>query len=95
MPIANRLFMGEIPIADVEKLPEGIAAFAKNTKLQRGVLEAWREPAFVMRPTKPGIKKTIYRFGESSTTDTDFWFTWTTDVDVIRGGIAGDASERP
>lgn len=94
MPFANRMFLGEIPLLDAEKLPEGIATVAKNAKLQRGTLEPWRAAAFVHRPTKAGVKKTIYRFGESSTTDTNFWFSWITDVDVIRSGIKGDTSER-
>lgn len=94
MPISNRTFLGEVPIADSEKLPEGCGTLALNAKLQRGTLEPWRAPLQVTTLTKPGTKKAIYRFGESSTTDTQFWFSWITDVDVIRAGIAGDTSER-
>lgn len=44
--------------------------------------------------TKLGTKKTIYRFGQDRPTDSDYWFHWTTDVNVVRGSIASDVSER-
>jgi hypothetical protein len=43
--------------------------------------------------TKVGTPQTIYRFGQSAPSDTDYWFHWTTDVDVARSQIAGDTSE--
>lgn len=43
--------------------------------------------------TKVGTPLTIYRFGQDTVSDTQYWFHWTTDVDVCRSQIAGDTSE--
>lgn len=43
--------------------------------------------------TKVGVPQTIYRFGQSTPSDSEYWFHWTTDVDVARSQIAGDTSE--
>lgn len=43
--------------------------------------------------TKTGTPKTIYRFGQDLISDANYWFHWTTDVDVARSQIAGDTSE--
>lgn len=42
---------------------------------------------------KAGIKKSIYRFGKDRGED-EYWFHWTTDVNVVRGSINDDTSER-
>jgi hypothetical protein len=49
--------------------------------------------ATVATLTKTGTPKTIYRFGQDLISDANYWFHWTTDVDVARGQIAGDTSE--
>lgn len=88
-----RQFQGAIPIANPQLLPEGAALVARNTRLNHGDLRPWREPALTVRPTKPGIHQTIYRFGEEQG-ETQYWMTWTTDVDVARLPIDGDVAER-
>lgn len=94
MPISERLFLGEVPQRDPELLSGGLSVVSQNTKLQRGSLQPWRSPSFVATPTKAGVKKTIYRFDQASPTDTQFWFTWTTDVDCVKAPIAEDTTER-
>lgn len=42
---------------------------------------------------KPGVKKSIYRFGVDREED-EYWFHWTTDVNVVRGSINDDTTER-
>jgi len=42
---------------------------------------------------KVGTPATIYRFGQDTISDTQYWFHWLTDVDVARSQIAGDTSE--
>jgi hypothetical protein len=42
---------------------------------------------------KPGVKKSIYRFGVDRDED-EYWFHWTTDVNVVRGSINDDTTER-
>lgn len=43
--------------------------------------------------SKVGTPKTIYRFGQDVISDVNYWFHWTSDVDVARSQIAGDTSE--
>lgn len=43
--------------------------------------------------TKSGEPLTVYRFGQDTVADDKYWFHWTSDVDVCRSQIAGDASE--
>jgi hypothetical protein len=43
--------------------------------------------------TKVGTPLTIYRYGQSVISDSEYWFHWLTDVDVCRSQIAGDVSE--
>lgn len=88
-----RQFQGMIPIANPQLLPEGTAVSARNTRLTHGDLRPWNAPAFVMHPAKPGIHKSIYRFGEAQG-ETEYWMTWTTDVDAARLPIDGDVAER-
>lgn len=92
--ISVRLFMGEVPLVSRQLLKDGMAVTARNVNLERGNLAAWGLPAKITTPTKTGVKKTIYRFGQSSTNEADYWFTWTTDVDVVRAPIHSDTTER-
>lgn len=93
-PEIIRQFLGELPIIESQLLPIGAASKAINTKLTSGVIEPWRSPSLTVVPSKAGLKKTIYRFGEATGNDTQYWFTFTTDVDIIRAAIDGDVSER-
>lgn len=43
--------------------------------------------------SKTGTPQTIYRFGQDIISDDKYWFSWSTDIDVCRGQIAGDQSE--
>jgi hypothetical protein len=49
--------------------------------------------AAVATLTKTGVPLTIYRFGQDSVSDSNYWFHWTSDVDVCRSQVAGDTSE--
>jgi hypothetical protein len=42
---------------------------------------------------KVGTPQTIYRYGQDTVSDTQYWFHFTSDVDVARSQIAGDTSE--
>ena len=67
---------------------------AVNTKLLSGELEAFHDLSSIVTPSKAGTKKTIYRFGQDVTNEAQYWFHWTSDIDVVRGPINGDTSER-
>lgn len=43
--------------------------------------------------TRTGTPQTIYRFGKDLDSDTQYWFSWNSDVNVCRGQVAGDTSE--
>lgn len=87
-------FAGEIPRVEPHLLPDQAAQLAQNTKLWTGGLEPLKSPAYVADLAKAGVKKTIYRYGQSVDSDTQYWFHWTTDVDVCRGPLADDTQER-
>lgn len=80
-------FRGEVPLLEPHLLPDNAAQVAQNCRLKSGSVRPLRQTTFVATPSKVGTKKTIYRFGGQ------YWFHWLTDVDVLRGPIAGDAAE--
>lgn len=92
--IGLRVFSGAVLAANPEIIDAKIAQKAVNTKLIYGDLRPWKQPLDIVTPTKPGTKKTIYRFGENETSETNHWFTWTTDVDVVRAPLDNDTTER-
>lgn len=92
--IPLRVFSGVIQAANPELLDAKIAQKAVNTKLIYGDLRPWKSPLEILTPTKPGTQLSIYRFGENEIVDTNYWFTWPTDVDVVRAPIDNDVSER-
>ena len=95
MKIQLSQFRGLIPKLEPILLPEFNGADAVNTKLWTGALDSFREGTTVDTPTKTGTIKTIYRFGATSGDDlSGAAFHWTTDVDVVRGPVAGDTTER-
>jgi len=87
-------FLGEIPRLEPHLLPHGNALIALNTKLWTGALTPLRQPAFVAALAKPGEKQTIYRYGQGIDSDTQWWFHWPIDVDVVRGPTTEDTQER-
>lgn len=69
------------------------AQVASNTRLWTGALE----PLPAKATTKTGVNtqtETIYRFGQDTPGDSNYWFTWNTPVQVVKGPIAGDTTER-
>ena len=86
-------FGGLIPKANPLALPSGSAQVADNCRTSSGVLESFRNPLQVYDPTTANIK-TIYRFGQTTNSDTDYWLTFTNVVDVVKGAIANDTEER-
>ncbi|CAB5220320.1 hypothetical protein UFOVP236_27 [uncultured Caudovirales phage] len=92
--IPFRVFSGVIQAANPELLQPNQAQKAVNTKLIYGDLRPWKQPLDIVTPTKSGVKKTIYRFGENETSESNYWFTWNTDVDVVRAPLDNDITER-
>ncbi len=86
-------FAGLAPRVDPRNLPPNAAQVATNTKLWRGVLQPFRNYSSIVALNRTGTIQTIYRFG-SNLGETQYWFSFTTDVNVVRGPVAGDTTER-
>ncbi len=92
--ISIALFGGVAPAVAPRELPPYGAQIALNAKLWKGDLRPWRAPLSIVTPSKAGTKQSIYRFGQDVTNEAQYWFHWLTDVNVARGPVAGDTSER-
>lgn len=87
-------FGGQIPRLSAALIPDQAAQVARNCALWDNDLRALKAPADVVTPTALGSAiQSIYRIGQSLG-ETQYWMAWTGDVDVVRGMIAGDTSER-
>lgn len=87
-------FEGLAPKVEPHLLPPSRAQKAKNCDLQSGSIVPWKSPSSVWTTTKSGTIKSLYLFGADNGLTNNQWFHWATDVDVVRGPIAGDVTER-
>lgn len=90
-----RNFSGVAPKIEPELLADTHAQTALNVNLERMSLRPL-EDAGTLAVTlgKTGTIKSIYRFGQALTDETQHWFHWTAEVDVVRGPIPTDTTER-
>lgn len=87
-------FGGISPKVPPRYLQDAQAQVALNTDVFQGSLKPLSAlGSTVATLTKVGTPLTIYRFGQNTVSDSQYWFHWTTDVDVCRSQIAGDVSE--
>jgi hypothetical protein len=95
MPVINiRSFGGIAPAVPPRYLQDSQAQVALNCPVFRGSLQPLKDVgASILTLAKTGVPQTIYRFGQDTVSDSQYWFHWTTDVDVCRSQIAGDTSE--
>jgi len=88
-------FGGMLPILDKKNLPEKNAVSAENVKIESGALEPIRTFLGYASTLKTGTIKTIYRFGTvSGSPNAGVVFYWNEVVDIVRGLIDGDTTER-
>lgn len=92
--IFHRAFAGMKPRQAPELLQPGEAALARNVRLDGGDMEPWNEPSDVLALTSVGAVTSIYRYGQDSSSETQYWFQFTTDVNVLKGPIDDDTEER-
>lgn len=94
--IILRQFSGVAPATPPRYLANSQAQIAKNMRVfnAAGPLEGRRGVADVAGLAKSGTIQTIYRFGQDYAGDDNYWFHWPADVDVVRGFINGDVTER-
>lgn len=86
-------WIGRMKRREASGLPPEHAQIADNVYIMNGDARPLERPAFVVNLAKTGVK-TIYRFGQTINSATQYWFHWTDDVDVAKGQIANDTSER-
>lgn len=87
-------FGGISPKVPSRYLQDTMAQTALNAVVFNGSLQPLQGVgAAVATLTKAGTPLTIYRFGQDSVSDSQYWFHWTSDVDVCRSQISGDTSE--
>ena len=81
-------FTGRQPRLDPHLLPETAAVVAQNCKIVGGSLRPWKNPLAVATPTKAGTKQSIFLY------DSDYWLSWTQDVDVVKSPLGNDSYKR-
>jgi hypothetical protein len=92
--IPIKSFGGIAPKVPPRYLQDTMAQTALNAVVFNGSLQPLSNVgAAVATLTKVGTPVTIYRFGQDSISDSNYWFHWTSDVDVCRSQVAGDTSE--
>lgn len=92
--IALKSFSGVAPKISPNKLAPDLAQTALNVRLSASTLAPWNSPLTVVSGLTAGATSTIYRFGQDLVSDTLYWFHWTVDVDIVKGAISNDQTER-
>lgn len=92
--LSFKKFSGIAPRVSPYKLAPEMAQVANNVRLLRGTLASWNSPLPVATVSAAGAESTIYRFGQTLYSDSLYWFNWPVDVNVVKGAIAGDATEK-
>jgi hypothetical protein len=85
-------FSGENRAINPVLLPETVGVASRNQKPGRGDLRAWKSPTTVA--TVASGRQTIYRMGRDVDSDSQYWLSWTTAVNVVRGFDAADTTEQ-
>ena len=91
---AVREFFGMRPSATVDLLALGEAQAAVNCKFRSGSLEPFLGLSSPGVAFSGGTVRTIYRFGQTSSSEVLYWFQFANDVDVVKGPVDNDTEER-
>lgn len=87
-------FGGISPKTPARYLQDSQAQIAVNCPVFSGSIQPLTDVGgSLLTLPKQAIPRTIYRFGQDTISDTQYWFHWSVDVDVCRSQIAGDTSE--
>lgn len=89
MRISLSQFKGEIPKLADNNLRDDYASEAVACRISNGNLAPYRNTEFAETPSKVGTKLSIYLWNATHSSP-GFWFHWLTDVDAVRGPVAGD-----
>lgn len=86
-------FKGIAPKLNAAMIGDSFATVADNCLLGFGDARPLLSAGAVTTTPRVGLKKSLFRLGYTSD-ETQYWLTWLSSVDVARGPIAGDTSER-
>ena len=86
-------FNGIAPKLNPAMIGDAFATVASDCQLGFGDVRALQAPLLTATTPRVGIKKSLFRLGYT-TDETQYWLTWLSNVNVARGPIAGDTSER-
>jgi len=87
-------FGGIAPVVPPRYLQDNQAQTAINCPVFQGSIKAIADlGSSVADLAKTNTIKSLYRYGQDTLSDNNYWFHWTADVDVCRSQIAGDVSE--
>lgn len=84
---------GQFPRINAFELAENAAQVARNCTLGAGDIRPTNTSRLVATSARVGTKQTIFRLGNDGG-EVQYWLTWPGKVDVARGPIANDTSER-
>lgn len=91
--IIVKQFGGVSPRTPARFLQDTQAQQALNCPAWLGSLQGLPGTTKVRDMAKANVK-TVYRFGQDTNSETQYWFEFTADTDVVRGLVAGDVEER-
>ena len=94
MAIDIKNFSGIAPALTPWKLPLGMAQVSNNVNPDSRTVKPWNDAVIVSSGYTASGTTTIFRFGRNLISDTSYWFQWVGDVDVVKGPIVGDVTER-
>ena len=83
-----RQFKGVAPRITPRQLSDNMAAACANVNFKHGSLVPRKANTAVLTLPKSGTIKTVHRFGQDVSSDTQYWFHWATEgVSVVRGPV--------
>lgn len=92
--IQVRVFGGMRPQRSADMLLNGEGQNASDVRLTAGELRPLQGKADYLTLSGAPQVKSIYRFGQTINSNTQYWFQSTGDVDYAKGPIASDTTER-
>ena len=94
MALTFKNFLGVLPALTPWKLPLGAAQISQNINPDSRTIKPWQDAVTVLGGFTAAATTTIFRFGRSLVSDAQYWFQWPYDVDVVKGPIVADLTER-
>jgi hypothetical protein len=94
MKISVQSFNGVAPKVNPRYLGEGGAQISSNVEaIGRSLRPLFGLGSALSSVTVASNAATIYRYGQDAANENQYWFAWTSDVDVCRGQVSGDTEE--